>query len=105
MIIAKFSIVAVYDRKKVAEKKGVAPIDIRITLSRTERKFIKYGECSPKEWPNISKSEKLQCEIERLEEIVRSMIVLNEEMTIEVLNSHLGSTPTHSDRVDLGRSE
>ena len=99
--MAKFSIVAVYDRKKVAEKKGVAPIDIRITLSRTERKFIKYGECSPKEWQNISKSEKLKCEIERLEEIVRSMIVLNEEMTIEVLNSHLGTTSTTTERVRL----
>lgn len=88
--MSNFSVVAVYDRKKVAETKGISTVEIRITLSRAERRYFKYTECSPKEWTKILNSDKLKCEIERYEEIIRSMIVLKEEMTIENLNLHLG---------------
>lgn len=46
----KFTVKAIYDRKKTATKTGVGSIDIKIYLTNTERKFIQFGKCTPDEW-------------------------------------------------------
>lgn len=83
-------VTVMFDRKNVAVKRGKGTIEIRVIFSRTEKKHIKIGECTPLEWPKVMKSADVKKQKEYYETIVNSMITINEELTVENLNAHLG---------------
>lgn len=83
-------VTVMFDRKNVAVKRGKGTIEIRVIFSRTEKKHIKIGECTPLEWPKVMKSADVKKQREYYETIVNSMITINEELTVENLNAHLG---------------
>lgn len=80
----------VFDRKKNVEKKGIGKVELQVRLTRTCRKYIVVGECTPIQWKKYQKSKELQTERLRYEQIVSAMVCLNEDMTLENLNKHLG---------------
>ena len=97
--MGKNIVAVVYDRKKTAEKKGVGVIEVRITFSKTERKHINIGKCAPSEYPDILKEKEYAKKIQKYEDIVNCMVVLNEELTLETLNKHLGIENTNTTRL------
>lgn len=86
----KYSIKVFYDRKKTAKKTGEGNIELKIYFSDTERKFVSIGKCTPAEWENNQKSKEIQERVVSFSTIIDCMITLNEPLTIENLNKHLG---------------
>ena len=66
-------------------------MEIRIYLSRLQRKFITIGEATPLEWRTIEKRRDVKIELEKYRNIVQAMQVLGEDMTIENFDAHLSS--------------
>lgn len=81
----------IFDRKCVSEKRGKGKVEIRIYLSRLQRKFITIGEATPLEWRTIEKRRDVKIELEKYRNIVQAMQVLGEDMTIENFDAHLSS--------------
>ena len=76
-------VAVIFDRKKVAEKRGLGKVEIRIYISRKERKYISMGDVSANEWKTFAESPKVKIERQRCEQILAAMNVLGEEMSIQ----------------------
>lgn len=88
--MAENHVTIVFDRKKKAEETGTGKIELQIRLTQTCRKYITVDECTPKEWRTRKFSENVIAEQNRIEKIVSAMECLEEDMTMENLNKHLG---------------
>lgn len=42
-------VAVIFDRKKVAEKRGSGKVELRIYISRKERKYISFGDVAANE--------------------------------------------------------
>ena len=78
----------VYDRKKVSAKTGTGKIELSIYLQEGERKWITVGKASPSEWMAIAESTTIQAKVTHYEEVIKAMVLLQEDMTIENFNRH-----------------
>lgn len=78
----------VYDRKKVSTEKGTGKIELSVYLQKGERKWITVGEASPKEWMAIAESKTIKSKVTHYEEVIKAMVLLQEDMTIENFNRH-----------------
>lgn len=88
--MAENHVTVVFDRKKKAEKNGTGKIELQIRLTRTCRKYITVDECTPLQWRTRKINKDIIAEQNRIEKIVRAMVCLGEDMTMENLNKHLG---------------
>ena len=78
----------VYDRKKVSAKTGTGKIELSVYLQEGERKWITVGEASPETWMTVAESPSITSKMIHFEEIIKSMELLHEEMTIGNFNRH-----------------
>lgn len=78
----------VYDRKKVSAKTGTGKIELSIYLQEGERKWITVGKASPTEWMAIAESTSIQAKVTHYEEVIKAMVLLQEDMTIDNFNRH-----------------
>jgi site-specific recombinase XerD len=78
----------VYDRKKVSAKTGTGKIELSIYLQEGERKWITVGKASPSEWMAIAESTSIQAKVTHYEEVIKAMVLLQEDMTIDNFNRH-----------------
>lgn len=78
----------VYDRKKVSAKTGTGKIELSVYLQEGERKWITVGEASPETWMSVAESPSITSKMIHFEEIIKSMELLHEEMTIDNFNRH-----------------
>ncbi len=78
----------VYDRKKVSAKTGTGKIELSVYLQEGERKWITVGEASPETWMTLAESPSITSKMIHFEEIIKSMELLHEEMTIDNFNRH-----------------
>ena len=78
----------VYDRKKVSAKTGTGKIELSVYLQEGERKWITVGEASPETWMSVAESPSITSKMVHFEEIIKSMELLHEEMTIDNFNRH-----------------
>lgn len=78
----------VYDRKKVSAKTGTGKIELSVYLQEGERKWITVGEASPETWMTVAESPSITSKMIHFEEIIKSMELLHEEMTIDNFNRH-----------------
>lgn len=95
------SVTLVFDRKKNSSIYGTGKIEVRIGLSRTCRKTIVVGETTPAEWPAISNGTEMRNIVAKYERVVEAMRYLNEEMTLENFNKHLGIEEKPSKKTDV----
>ena len=58
-------VAVIFDRKKVAEKRGSGKVELRVYISRKERKYISFGDVAANEWEKFSKSPKVVMERQR----------------------------------------
>jgi integrase/recombinase XerD len=63
--MASQKVTVVFDRKKVAEKRGQGIVEMQVYLSSSERKYIPIGECSPDELDDYLSSRDVKNEIKR----------------------------------------
>ena len=61
-------------------------VEVRIYLSRTERKYITLGEATPEEWEQYEREDKFADIRKRFEDILAAMEVLGKDMTIASFN-------------------
>lgn len=80
----------IYDRRGVASKKGVAKVEIRVTLNRKAVTYFSVCTCAPEDFEEIKMSPKVLEEAEKYEAVARAMETLGDEMTIENLKKRLG---------------
>ena len=80
-------VAVIFDRKKVAEKRGSGKVELRIYISRKERKYISFGDVAANEWEKFAKSPKVVMERQRCEQILAAMNLLGEELTIQRFDS------------------
>lgn len=78
----------VYDRKKVSAKTGTGKIELSVYLQEGERKWITVGEASPETWMTVAGSRSITSKMIHFEEIIRSMELLHEDMTIDNFCRH-----------------
>ena len=78
----------VYDRKKVSAKTGTGKIELSVYLQEGERKWITVGKASPSEWMAIAESTTIQAKVTHYEEVIKAMVLLQEDMTIDNFNRH-----------------
>lgn len=83
------AVTVIYDRKNVSSKKGTGKLEIRIYLSREQRKYITVGNASPLEWQKVAKRPDVTIEVAKYKKIVEAMQILGEDMTIENFDAHL----------------
>lgn len=88
--MARELVSVVFDRRKVLKKVKKAQVEILINFGKNIRKYIIYTTCTESQWKRIQNSKELQLEKQRYQLIAQAMITLNEEISIENLNKHLG---------------
>lgn len=76
-------VAVIFDRKKEAEKRGCGKVELRIYLSRKERKYISFGDVAANKWMEFAKSPKVVGEKQRCEQILAAMTLLGEELSIQ----------------------
>ena len=78
----------IYDRRKLAAKRGKGYVEVRVYLGRNERKYFPMGMAAPDEWEALAASEEVTSLLRKCKKIVSAMDVLGEEMTMENFNTH-----------------
>lgn len=78
----------VYDRKKVSAKTGTGKIELSVYLQEGERKWITVGEASPETWMTVAESRSITSKMIHFKEIIKSMELLHEDMTIDNFCRH-----------------
>ena len=90
--MAKQEVVVIYDRKKVAAKRGKGKVEVRVYISRTERKYISLGDVAPDELENFVSSSKVLAIKKRCEQILAAMSVLDHKLSVEKFDSYYYET-------------
>ena len=85
------SVTVIYDRKKEVTQKGQGKVEIRIYLANRVRKYVTIHCCDPFEWKEYQNSEEVQYQLTIYRQIIDKMKRNGEELTIENLDSHIGS--------------
>lgn len=91
-------VTVIYDRKKTSARRGKGKVEVRIYLSRTERKYITLGEATPEEWEAYEREDKFADIRKRYEDILVAMEILGKEMTIASFNVCAGIEDTTPQR-------
>ena len=86
--IEKQFVDVIYDRRKLAAKRGNGYVEVRVYLGRNERKYFPMGMATPDEWEALASSEAVTQLLHKCKKIVTAMEVLGEEMTMENFNLH-----------------
>ena len=96
----------VFDRKKVAEKRGQGIVEMQVYLSRRERKYIPIGKCSPDELDDYLSSRDVKNEIKRCNDIISAMLLFNDEMTVQQFDGYyLGKRKSKSNNLYKGTDQ
>jgi integrase/recombinase XerD len=96
----------VFDRKKVAEKRGQGIVEMQVYLSRRERKYIPIGKCSPDELDDYLSSRDVKNEIKRCNDIISAMLLFNDEMTVQQFDGYyLGKRKSRSNNLYKGTDQ
>ena len=90
--MAKQEVAVIYDRKKVAAKRGKGKVEVRVYISRTERKYISLGDVAPDELENFVSSSKVLAIKKRCEQILAAMSVLDDKLSVEKFDSYYYET-------------
>ena len=86
----------VFDRKGTAKKTGVGKVELQVYLSWTQRKWITVGTSTVEDWETDAQSRQIQSKIKHYEQILNTMTLPGEEMTIENFNQHIYSAQASS---------
>lgn len=86
-------VTVLFDRLKRVPKMGTGTVEIKIYLSRNERKYFKVAEIEASEWPTFSQSATLKQQISKYEALISSMEIMGKPMTLSSLNEFLGLNP------------
>lgn len=79
----------IFDRRKMAEKKGTGFIDICVYLKEGERKFEIVGSSTPDEWEAVAQRNGVYGKVKYYENVINAMRILGEDMTITNFNKHI----------------
>ena len=90
--MAKQEVAVIYDRKKVAAKRGKGKVEVRVYISRTERKYISLGDVAPDELETFVSSSKVLAIKKRCEQILAAMSVLDDKLSVEKFDSYYYET-------------
>ena len=90
--MAKQEVAVIYDRKKVAAKRGKGKVEVRVYISRTERKYISLGDVAPDELETFISSPKVCAIKKRCERILAAMSVLDDKLSVEKFDSYYYET-------------
>lgn len=93
-----------FDRRNRLKNGKKGDVELEIYLTRECRKFIRITSVTKAEWATYQHSKEFLAEKLRIEGICRAMIVLNEELTVENLNRHLGIEPK-KEKVEMSEEE
>lgn len=88
--MAKSKVYLVFDRRKEADKKSVGKIEVVVKLTSYLRKYLPIGECTPEEFPSISRKNSVSDAIAKAQQVLDTLRELNEDFTIENYNHHAG---------------
>ena len=72
--MAKKNVTVLFDRAGRAQILGKGKVEIRVYLSRTVRKYIVLGECTPKGWKFYQNSKELKKKCEEYEEAIPDLV-------------------------------
>src|SRR5574344_1567584 len=104
--MASQKVTVVFDRKKVAEKRGQGIVEMQVYLSRRERKYIPIGKCSPDELEDYLSSRDVRNEIKRCNDIISAMLLFDDEMTVQQFDSYyLGKKKSRSSNLYKGTDQ
>ena len=78
----------IYDRRKISAKKGLGYLEVRVYLGRNERRYFSMGQVAPEEQEVLAHSDEVVRLVKKCEKIIAAMKVLDEDLTMEVFNSH-----------------
>ena len=78
----------IYDRRKISAKKGLGYLEVRVYLGRNERRYFSMGQVAPEEQEELAHSDEVVRLVKKCEKIIAAMKVLDEDLTMEVFNSH-----------------
>lgn len=90
--MAKQEVVVIFDRKKVADKRGKGKVEVRVYISRTERKYISLGDVAPDELETFISSPRVCTIKKRCEQILAAMNVLDDKLSVEKFDSYYYET-------------
>ena len=104
--MANQKVSVVFDRKKVAEKRGQGIVEMQVYLSRRERKYIPIGKCSPDELEDYLSSRDVRNEIKRCNDIISAVLLFDDEMTVQQFDSYyLGKKKSRSSNLYKGTDQ
>lgn len=82
----------VFNRRKDLERRGFSKVELLITLSRYEKKYLSVKDCNEREWETFQRSAELKAQVALYNDIVNKMYDQNEEMTVANFNERVGIT-------------
>ena len=88
--MAKQAVKLVFDRRKRVEATGKGNVEFIIQLSRLAVKKIIVDSMTPEEWEIYKDAPYLKKEVENYEKIINAMKLLDEAMTVDNFNKHIG---------------
>lgn len=89
----KSRVKVIFDRKKTVAQKGTGKVEFYFELSRKLHKYLLYATVPPEQYESLIESPEFIVQKKQYERIMDAMVTLEEEMTIENLNRHLGIKP------------
>ena len=87
-----------FDRRKELAKRGKGKVDIIITLSRKEIKYVTVTHCTALEWRDYKTSPELLMRVAMYNDIAKQMANLGEEMTKRNFEAHLDICDSKSEK-------
>lgn len=88
-----------FDRRKELAKRGKGKVDIIITLSRKEIKYVTVTQCTALEWRDYRTSPELLMRVAMYNDIAKQMANLGEEMTKRNFEAHLDICDSKSEKM------
>ena len=81
--MTKQKVSVVFDKRKNVEKYGFSYVEIKIYLSRKERKYFGFGKCKSKELKSFTSSQETKDKIKRCKDIIAAMSLFGDPLTIK----------------------
>lgn len=78
----------IYDRRKTAEKTGMATVEVQVNFSRVSHKHITMGNATPSTWETIASCSAVKEKVAECERIITSLQKLGEEVTMATFSKY-----------------
>ena len=96
-------VTVIFDRRKIAEKRGFGYLEVRVNLGCKVRRYVSVCTTTKDEWETAAQSAETKAVVENCENILSVMKYLGEEMNIDNFNRHFYGEEKKKEKEDTSK--